>query len=88
MVADWDVQTYAYWTELLAREAKDPKLPKSGLKVGLCIPTSIAFTRNILTVYLDARLVSLLGRSTQRRSLVVTLRARLSTDEHHSGSDT
>lgn len=33
MVADWDVQTYAYWVELLAQEATDAKLPKSGLKV-------------------------------------------------------
>ena len=31
---DWDAQTYQYWTDLLEKESKDPKLPKAGLKVG------------------------------------------------------
>ncbi|KAK4502585.1 hypothetical protein PRZ48_006011 [Zasmidium cellare] len=30
---DWDVQTFKYWLELMDKEDKDPKLPKSGLRL-------------------------------------------------------
>ena len=33
MICDWDVQTFDYWLDVLKGESRNPKLPKSGLKV-------------------------------------------------------
>jgi len=61
MLCDWDVQTYDYWLEVMRREKKDSRLPKSGLKVRLSIE-GYARTFRLMHV-LAGRQHGLLGRA-------------------------
>ena len=81
MICDWDIQTFDYWVEVLEHERKNPKLPKSGLKVSSLQPCASILT---LTFYADARFVPLLGRTTLRRHLVGSPRPRLPPALHPS----